>query len=366
MTAAQKHLGKFMNGQPNSMTLFPRVPDHHDSLGYLKPERIGHLQRASITQVLPDKVPAAVYATVQTPGQPLDTATRTIMEPCFDHDFSQVRVHTDAKAAESARAVNALAYTVGRDVVFGAGQFAPTSASGRRLLMHELTHVVQQDLGDHNARAEMQAEAVAVRPASGESVNKEMIGVHPVGLYRQAKEGEGEEKKPVKRGEGIKFDVPPEKVDLKPGTTPSKPVSKEESTEPGMPSRIPLPWFSKGSFSLGLRLGFEELSSKSELQKTWLDASGDPSKRLLQRAKIINYMLTGKVPTGWEETDKGQLASAMWGIFSMNIAPGLASKISGALSTQGGPGGLSYEADLILITDFSKEIGGGLSFTLRW
>lgn len=62
----------------------------------------------------------------------------------FGHDFSQVRVHADAKASESARAVDALAYTVGRDVVFGAGQYSPNCKEGRRLLAHELTHVVQQ------------------------------------------------------------------------------------------------------------------------------------------------------------------------------------------------------------------------------
>jgi hypothetical protein len=59
-------------------------------------------------------------------------------------DFSRVRVHTDARAAESARAVSALAYTVGQDVVFGAGQYRPESMDGRKLLAHELTHVVQQ------------------------------------------------------------------------------------------------------------------------------------------------------------------------------------------------------------------------------
>ena len=77
-------------------------------------------------------------------GQPLDSATRTGMESRFGSDFSQVRVHTDAKAAKSARAVNALAYTVGRDVVFGAGQYEPNRAEGARLLAHELAHVVQQ------------------------------------------------------------------------------------------------------------------------------------------------------------------------------------------------------------------------------
>ena len=67
------------------------------------------------------------------------------MEQRFGHDFSQVRVHTDARAADSARAVNALAYTAHRDIVFGAGQFAPDTLGGRRLLAHELTHVIQQN-----------------------------------------------------------------------------------------------------------------------------------------------------------------------------------------------------------------------------
>lgn len=78
-------------------------------------------------------------------GQPLDTATRAFMEPRFGQDFSQVRVHTDEQATRSAQAVNALAYTVGRDVVFGQGLYHPETSEGRRLLAHELTHVVQQN-----------------------------------------------------------------------------------------------------------------------------------------------------------------------------------------------------------------------------
>lgn len=90
-------------------------------------------------------VPSSVHDTLNSRGgQPLDTPTRAFMEPRFGHDFSQVRVHTDERAAESARAMNSLAYTVGRDVVFGQGQYAPTTTIGQRLLAHELTHVVQQ------------------------------------------------------------------------------------------------------------------------------------------------------------------------------------------------------------------------------
>ena len=77
-------------------------------------------------------------------GQPLPESARAYFEPRFGHDFSQVRVHTDAKAAESSRVVNARAFTVGQDVVFGAGQYAPGTTTGQRLLAHELTHVVQQ------------------------------------------------------------------------------------------------------------------------------------------------------------------------------------------------------------------------------
>src|SRR5215217_274812 len=79
-----------------------------------------------------------------------DTAAQTVMradasETARGFDFSQVRIHTDERAAESARAVDALAYTVGRDVVFGAGQFRPETSEGRQLIAHELAHVVQQN-----------------------------------------------------------------------------------------------------------------------------------------------------------------------------------------------------------------------------
>jgi hypothetical protein len=77
-------------------------------------------------------------------GQPLSTATRAFFEPRFGHDFSQVRVHTDARAAEAAGQSSALAFTVGADIFFGKGRYAPETSRGQRLLAHELAHVVQQ------------------------------------------------------------------------------------------------------------------------------------------------------------------------------------------------------------------------------
>lgn len=95
----------------------------------------------------------AVRNSLGSPGRPLDAATRRYFEPRFGHDFGAVRVHTDSKAALSARAVNAHAYTAGQDIVFDTGKYEPLSATGRRLLAHELTHVIQQNGTDHLAPA---------------------------------------------------------------------------------------------------------------------------------------------------------------------------------------------------------------------
>jgi hypothetical protein len=89
-------------------------------------------------------VPPIVDEVLSSPGRRLDAATRAFMEPRFGHVFGEVKVHTDTMAAESARAVNALAYTVGPNIVFGSGSYSPETNGGKRLLAHELTHVIQQ------------------------------------------------------------------------------------------------------------------------------------------------------------------------------------------------------------------------------
>jgi hypothetical protein len=110
--------------------------------------------------------PPIVGEVLQTPGQPLDAATRRFMEPRFGHDFGGVRVHADGRAAESARAVNARAYTVGRDIVFEAGHYAPQTPAGRQLLAHELTHVAQQSGGGTLTSNEGQLEAEAEKASA--------------------------------------------------------------------------------------------------------------------------------------------------------------------------------------------------------
>lgn len=121
--------------------------------GSLDTPAVQHLQRtagnASVNSFLAeDQERSPVLDLVGSGGgQPLDRTTRAEMEAGFGHDFSDVRIHTGGKAAESARSVQALAYTVGNDIVFGGDSFSPDSSAGKRTLAHELTHVVQQRSG---------------------------------------------------------------------------------------------------------------------------------------------------------------------------------------------------------------------------
>lgn len=103
-----------------------------------------NLQRQNTQTDEISKVPPVVHEVLGSSGRSLDTQTRAFMEPRFGQDFSQVRIHTTGRAAESANAVNAVAYTAGRNVAFARGQYTPQTMKGKQLLAHELTHVVQQ------------------------------------------------------------------------------------------------------------------------------------------------------------------------------------------------------------------------------
>ena len=93
------------------------------------------------------KTPSIIHDVLRSSGQRLETTTRAFMESRFGHDFSKVRVYTGSAAQQSSRALNARAYTIGSNIVFGPGHFAPHTEPGRRLLAHELTHVIQQSSG---------------------------------------------------------------------------------------------------------------------------------------------------------------------------------------------------------------------------
>jgi hypothetical protein len=117
-------------------------------------------------------------------GRPLPPSTRAYFEPRFGSDFGEVRVHTDGAAAATARRLRARAFTTGRDIVFGAGEYAPATAAGQALLAHELAHVVQQAPGRaapqvSAAQAEREAEAAAAPRGHV------LLSAHPIAVQRQ-------------------------------------------------------------------------------------------------------------------------------------------------------------------------------------
>jgi hypothetical protein len=124
----------------------------HGRTDALTPSAVMHLQKtagnASVTAALEEQEPSLVKDVVGSGGgSPLDRDTRGFMESRLGADFGDVRVHTDGRATESAKSVQAHAYTVGNDVVFQSGKYEPQTQSGQRMLAHELTHVVQQRSG---------------------------------------------------------------------------------------------------------------------------------------------------------------------------------------------------------------------------
>jgi hypothetical protein len=123
------------------------------------------LQRKANGSAEADVAPPEVNQVLSRSGAPLDRATRSFFEPRFGHDFNRVRVHTDAQAAASARSVNALAYTVGNHIVFGADRFDPAGGAGRKLLAHELVHVTQQQSGKLQRQRAPQSQTGQTGPA---------------------------------------------------------------------------------------------------------------------------------------------------------------------------------------------------------
>ncbi len=160
-----------------------RIPLYATALGAMrKPD-------AEAAAASPE-APPLVHQVLRSPGAQLDPAVRATMEPRFGHDFGKVRVHADARAAESAAALGAAAYTVGSDVVFARGSFAADTPGGSRLLAHELAHVVQQSgnrpgealsVAPADSAAEREADAAAGAVLAGGSPGAHRFAGAPAG-----------------------------------------------------------------------------------------------------------------------------------------------------------------------------------------
>lgn len=133
------------------------------------------IQRRAINSHRVGEVPPIVGEALRSPGQPLDYDVRSFMESRFHYDFSHIRVHTDAKAAQSAKRLGALSYTNGQEIVFSAAQYRPSTLAGQELLAHELAHVIQSKspvtsdtlIGDLHGPAEVEAEQAAIAIQQG-------------------------------------------------------------------------------------------------------------------------------------------------------------------------------------------------------
>jgi pyrrolidone-carboxylate peptidase len=161
----------------------------HSSVSSLPPRILRYAEGAANSAA---SAPASVERVLGNSGRPLEAGLRQEMGERFGHDFSQVRVHTGGEAEQSARDVNALAYTAGHNIVFGAGAFRPQSSEGRRLLAHELTHVVQQSGHQASQAPTLQRKADSDRPK--ESSRK---------LLHKLKQEKGDEKAKLRLTPGV-------------------------------------------------------------------------------------------------------------------------------------------------------------------
>jgi outer membrane protein OmpA-like peptidoglycan-associated protein len=169
------------------------------------------LQRTTRSSELETKnsggVPPIVPEVLRSSGQPLDPTSRAFFEPRFGHDFSHVRVHTDARAAESAQAVNALAYTVGPNVVFASGQYGTTDTA-RALLAHELAHVIQQSSARPPlAPIQMGQPADRFEQAADQLAHQVMNGAVPATSNQSAGRGQVLQRQPVPGGDDPVLEV---------------------------------------------------------------------------------------------------------------------------------------------------------------
>ena len=121
------------------------------------------------------EVPPIVHDVLRSPGQPLDPEVCASMEPRFGYDFSRVRVHSGMTAEQSARELEASAYTVGPHIVFTRGQYTPHSVEGRKLIAHELTHVVQQSNVVSPPVSGPSMDASAVKQGDGPSIQRRVL-----------------------------------------------------------------------------------------------------------------------------------------------------------------------------------------------
>jgi len=296
------------------------------------PGNASTLQRAAVnsTPAPVGAVPPAVHTVLSSPGRPLDRSTRSLMESRFGHDFSQVRVHSDPQAAESASAVQARAYTVGEHVVFGAGQYAPDTTAGKHLLAHELTHTIQQhgmqryasdgplSISTHDGALEHEAEiaASAVTGAGQGMDGAARVSHRPLTpVVSRAKkreltiEEQEEQHDPTRRGKVEKKPIP-RNVTVGTGQRVLDSAARTKDTIAFTIDKFLLP-DAKGP----IKSNYDARASEDALEAT-MDVEGEPIARLKQESarteqKRVNWLKKVGWPTGNDKQSKDD-RNALW------------------------------------------------------
>jgi hypothetical protein len=331
------------------------------------------------------QAPPIVHDAFASPGRPLDSAARGVMESRLGVGLAGVRIHTGGRADEAARAVNAQAFTVGQDIFFAANRYDPRSREGQRLLAHELTHTVQQ-AGGANGLSK-----------TGPSLQRDPIPESAAKPAPPSATPEADAKKAPANHITVFIPptlfphlqlIPPSAIAAAPGgsaapagqpaplvpapssytppvgagasgtpspapATPTPATATPSAAGPKAPDRISFHDF--GSFSIGGRIGFPDLTSETKP-----GAPPSAAQEALKRAEVLNFILRG-VPPSEYQIDAGKMVGAIWGIFSTQIAPDLAKKIAASMASKPKTTGPTYQLDATILfgSGPSGKTGGG-------
>ena len=254
-----------------------------------------------------EAAPPSVDHVLASPGRPLEPALRQDMGQRFGHDFSRVRVHADAAAGRSAQDVGANAYTVGHDIVFGAGRFAPGTHVGRRLIAHELTHVVQQS-GAEGTRA---APGLLARDPKAKTPPVKKPPSEPSGFHGDGKHGATDARYAAELGkaDGARLEAAGAKADE---------VHAEINQK--------LAWFqaqAHAAYLAEVTPAFTKLDLQREQRRT--DLTHDISRSLDAIQKLKHDRIEA-----WEKT--ARLPEANWGLAVLEIAIAIVSEGFGGIA----------------------------------
>jgi hypothetical protein len=196
-------------------------------------------------------------------GRPLDSETRSFFEPRFGYDFSGVRLHTDSNAAETAKSINARAFTLGSDIVFGSGEYRPESSQGKRLLGHELTHVVQQDY-NYKSIASGSFDATLRKKGEGEQEKDPLEQATQIDMLKTGELGRGIAMLVNQAGQLPPFVLNQIDIDFK---GPKLEELKRRLTEEQVKGKKIKPWGGGGKkkLSLGMKAGEQYTFSEGQM-----------------------------------------------------------------------------------------------------